>query len=66
MPNNRNMKIVTEILGIVKTLDMIAVAEGVETSEQLMLIKELACDIGQTYFFVKPCSFDQITQKNIS
>jgi EAL domain-containing protein (putative c-di-GMP-specific phosphodiesterase class I) len=66
MPNNRNMKIVTAILGIVKTLDMIAVAEGVETSEQLMLLKELACDIGQGYFLAKPCSFDQITQKNIS
>ena len=31
-----------------------AIAEGVETIEQLALLKQLKCEYGQGYFFSKP------------
>lgn len=36
------------------------VAEGIETSEQLQLLKQLNCDIGQGYLFSKPANADVI------
>ncbi len=37
-------------------------AEGIETSEQLDLLKEIDCDTGQGYFFSKPVSSEDITK----
>lgn len=37
------------------------IAEGIETSEQLQLLKQLKCDIGQGYLFSKPASADVIS-----
>jgi diguanylate cyclase (GGDEF)-like protein/PAS domain S-box-containing protein len=35
-------------------LDIRVIAEGVETEDQLMLLKQMGCDFGQGYFFSKP------------
>jgi diguanylate cyclase (GGDEF)-like protein/PAS domain S-box-containing protein len=50
-----------EALGIVETiitlasrLKMSVVAEGIETAEQLDVLKEFGCDYGQGYHFAKP------------
>ena len=37
-----------------RKLNMISVAEGVETQEQLELLLELGCDMAQGYFFTRP------------
>jgi EAL domain-containing protein (putative c-di-GMP-specific phosphodiesterase class I) len=31
-----------------------AIAEGIETAQQLAQLKELGCEYGQGYFFFKP------------
>ena len=36
------------------------VAEGIETGEQLALVCELGCDIGQGYYFSRPCPADEL------
>ena len=36
-----------------------AVAEGVETAQQVSLLKSLGCDIIQGYYFSKPVSADE-------
>jgi EAL domain-containing protein (putative c-di-GMP-specific phosphodiesterase class I) len=36
------------------TLELNAVAEGVETAEQLANLRELGCDIGQGNYFGRP------------
>ncbi|MEH6825985.1 MAG: EAL domain-containing response regulator [Motiliproteus sp.] len=56
-----------EARAIVKTciilgheLEMHVVAEGVETQEQLNLLKRLGCDIAQGYLYSKPVMADEI------
>jgi len=44
-------------------LKMKVVAEGVETAEQLALLKQMNCDIAQGYFFSRPVSADKIIKK---
>jgi diguanylate cyclase (GGDEF)-like protein/PAS domain S-box-containing protein len=52
--NNENREIVRTIVTLAQTLGMDVVAEGVETQEQLMMLRTLGCENGQGYFFSKP------------
>src|SRR5262245_39411966 len=44
-------EIVRTILALARTLEMEVVAEGIETAEQLAMLKELGCEYGQGFFF---------------
>ena len=46
--------IIKNILRMSKDLKLITVAEGIETKEQLELLKSMDCDIGQGFYFSKP------------
>ena len=46
--------IVTTIIALAHSMNLKVVAEGVETKEQLQLLKKLKCDEAQGYFFSKP------------
>jgi two-component system CheB/CheR fusion protein len=46
--------IASAILGLAHALGMRVVAEGVETAEQLAVLRQLDCDIAQGYFFHRP------------
>jgi EAL domain-containing protein (putative c-di-GMP-specific phosphodiesterase class I) len=52
--NNENAEIVRTIAGLAQNLGMDVVAEGVETMEQLEILRALGCKYGQGYFFSKP------------
>ncbi len=52
--NNENLEIVRTIITLAQTLGMDVVAEGVETKEQLTMLRDLGCENGQGYFFSKP------------
>jgi len=52
--NNENAEIVRTIAGLAQNLGMDVVAEGVETREQLEILRALGCKYGQGYFFSKP------------
>jgi diguanylate cyclase (GGDEF)-like protein/PAS domain S-box-containing protein len=52
--NNENAEIVRTISGLAQNLGMDVVAEGVETREQLDILRSLGCKYGQGYFFSKP------------
>ncbi|WP_070370166.1 putative bifunctional diguanylate cyclase/phosphodiesterase [Acetobacterium wieringae] len=52
--NARGEKIITSMLNMAKDLDLITVAEGVETREQVEFLKEKGCDIAQGFFYAKP------------
>lgn len=52
--NNENAEIVRTISGLAQNLGMDVVAEGVETREQLGILRGLGCQFGQGYFFSKP------------
>jgi EAL domain-containing protein (putative c-di-GMP-specific phosphodiesterase class I) len=49
-----NAEIVRTIIKLAQNLKMKVVAEGIETAEQLSLLKKLNCEYGQGYFFSKP------------
>lgn len=51
---DNNGHIVNFIVLLAKQLNLLVVAEGVETSEQVSFLRSIGCDIGQGYFFSKP------------
>ena len=53
-PGNKAMHLVELVLDIAKYLEVPVVAEGVETEEELKMLKEAGCDIIQGYYFSKP------------
>jgi diguanylate cyclase (GGDEF)-like protein/PAS domain S-box-containing protein len=52
--NDENMEIVRTIVGLAQNLGMDLVAEGVETYDQITILRKLGCEYGQGYFFSKP------------
>ena len=54
--NNENTEIVRTIVVLAQNLGMDVVAEGVETKEQLALLRRLGCEHGQGYYFSRPSS----------
>jgi EAL domain-containing protein (putative c-di-GMP-specific phosphodiesterase class I) len=49
-----NRNIVEAIISLAHRLDMIVVAEGVETLEQYTILLDMNCQFGQGYLFSKP------------
>jgi diguanylate cyclase (GGDEF)-like protein/PAS domain S-box-containing protein len=63
LPRDAEDKAITEaIIAMAKTLDLTVVAEGVETREQLELLRSLACDQIQGYYFSRPGEADRLVQ----
>ncbi len=61
--DTRMLKVIVEIAG---SLDVPMIAEGVETKEQMLALKELGCDIVQGYYFSKPvpaAEFEEFLKK---
>lgn len=59
--NRDNMGLVPAIISIARALRMSAIAEGIETTEQLAQLRTLNCDFGQGYLFSKPLPGKQAT-----
>ncbi|MGH1372875.1 MAG: EAL domain-containing protein [Cellvibrionaceae bacterium] len=49
-----DMQISSVIIFLAKQLNFCVVAEGVETSEQLVFLKASQCDLAQGFYFSKP------------
>lgn len=58
MVDNESLEIVRTIVMLARNLGMNAIAEGVETHEQLTQLMSLQCEYGQGYFFSKPVDAD--------
>jgi diguanylate cyclase (GGDEF)-like protein/PAS domain S-box-containing protein len=54
-----SMEIVRTILPMANSLRLNVVAEGVETAEQLAMLRKLRCDYAQGYYFSKPVTADE-------
>lgn len=52
--NEKDASLVALILGIARSLKIPVVAEGVETEEQLNLLRELGCPLVQGFYFSRP------------
>ena len=53
-PTGESLEIVRSIITLAHSLGKQVVAEGIETGEQLALLRSLGCEFGQGYFFSKP------------
>ena len=53
-------EIVRTILALARNIGVSVVAEGVETAEEMALLKEMKCDFAQGHLFSEPLSHDQI------
>jgi len=63
LPNVRNDAHVAQtIIGMARGMGLEVVAEGVESREQFLFLKEQACDIYQGYLFGKPSPLHQFEQ----
>jgi len=52
--DHRGKKIIMSVLKMARELDLITVAEGVETLEQVDFLKEMGCDIAQGFYYARP------------
>ena len=52
--------IVLAVVTLARTLGLQVIAEGVESAEQMSLLNEFGCDIGQGYYFSKPLPADDM------
>jgi diguanylate cyclase (GGDEF)-like protein len=58
-PASRNAALIRAMVGLASDLDMQTTAEGVETLDELLLIRNLGCSLVQGYFFGKPMPADE-------
>ena len=59
--NQKDCRLVGIMIDIARLLNVPVIAEGVETKEQMELLKELGCDIIQGYYFSKPLSAEDFS-----
>jgi diguanylate cyclase (GGDEF)-like protein/PAS domain S-box-containing protein len=53
-PDSRNSALIRAMVGMASDLKMQTTAEGVETAEELQLVRDLGCSLVQGYIFGKP------------
>jgi diguanylate cyclase (GGDEF)-like protein len=64
--NKESEAIVKMILALATSLNIIVVAEGVETQQQRQLLNELGCNTMQGHLFSDPCLAEQLASDTIS
>lgn len=55
--SDKNMALCEAIIMLSKKLGLTVIAEGIETSSQLDILKEMGCDFGQGYLLSRPIPF---------
>ncbi|MBP0030474.1 EAL domain-containing protein [Roseofilum sp. Guam] len=56
------LAIIQTIISLAHHLGMDLVAEGIETKEQLKIVKDIGCECGQGFLFAKPLNSESATQ----
>ncbi len=57
------MPLVQAVIGLAHTLGMEVVAEGIETNEQLQILRQLRCEIGQGYLLGRPAPPEELLER---
>lgn len=61
----QDMSIVWTIIGLARSLDLVVVAEGVETASQAHLLQRLDCQQAQGYFFYRPLPAQELAHQPV-
>ena len=56
------LQLVHTVRALARSIGVVAVAEGVETKEQLTVLRELGCESAQGYYFSRPVSATDVRQ----
>ena len=64
--DEKDFRLVELIIDIARYLKVPVVAEGVETENQLKLLREAGCDIVQGYYFSRALPAEEFEQKILS
>jgi polar amino acid transport system substrate-binding protein len=62
MEDQCDQKIIQTIIALARNLDLYVVAEGVESSEQEIFLKQANCDKAQGYLYSKPVPKEKAAQ----
>jgi diguanylate cyclase (GGDEF)-like protein/PAS domain S-box-containing protein len=62
----KDAAITANLASLAHALGLKAIAEGVESSSQLELVRELGCDLVQGFLFARPMPVEQMTQMLIT
>jgi EAL domain-containing protein (putative c-di-GMP-specific phosphodiesterase class I) len=60
--SDRSEGIVKSMIALSKNLNLLVVAECVETQKQFDILKDLKCDVVQGYLFSKPLHVDEASR----
>jgi EAL domain-containing protein (putative c-di-GMP-specific phosphodiesterase class I) len=61
--NATDTALVRMIIDLCHTLGVEVLAEGVETSEQAALLRDMGCDMGQGYYFARPLRGGELAER---
>lgn len=59
----RTESVVSNIIGMANALEMKTVAEGVESEEQIKMLRRVGCDFIQGYVYAKPMPVDEFEKR---
>ena len=60
--SDRDKNLVGAMISLAHSFGMEVIAEGIETADQLEILRELDCDHGQGYLYAKPLSSGQLAE----
>jgi len=64
--NNRARTVIANVINMADALNMSVIAEGVETKEELSILKKLKCSVIQGFIFDKPLSVESFENRLIN
>ncbi len=62
--SEEGLAILRYLIAMAKELNFTVIVEGMETEQQVKLLSEIGCDIGQGYYFSKPVDLRNFDQMN--
>jgi diguanylate cyclase (GGDEF)-like protein/PAS domain S-box-containing protein len=63
LASRQDRAVTRAVIDLAHHLDLDLIAEGIETTQQLHLLRELGCRLGQGYLLHRPMSVDSVVEK---
>ncbi|GAL17903.1 diguanylate cyclase [Vibrio maritimus] len=64
--DSKDQQLVQAMVAMANNLDLLVVAEGIETLEQAEKLAQIGCEVGQGFYFDKPMPVDDFVRRLIN